>query len=328
MLLRRLFFLQMPVRMAAFAGLLWMSSFSGFSDEPAQPAQAEKTEKPAAAPEKKNLLEFRAYRPPESFLGSQKINVPTPPVQVPLDQRTVRQNREQLDRQKNWVFALPDDDKNSGKAENIFDLDAGNSKSVLVRFLENKPKAKSTFSPDLNANGFNPNALRNFGAAQMPGLGSEKPKGLNAWDQPSMRPENSIGGSGAMLSLGERWQELSIPRSQKTPEEKQAEMKMFESLFVPQNNVVNNGGLTSLGNNFGSPMTAPVESRDLSAFKVTPSAPGGIGIPTTVLPGANPSAQPDVNTRAFGPSALPAPAPVPQRNVSQPLMLPIPKRHF
>ena len=277
MLVRLLSLMQKPVRMAACACLLWVGSFAGFSDEPAQPAKVEKEETSTTAPVKKSLFEFRAYRPPESPFGFEKINVPTPPVQTPPNQRIGRQNQEALDRQRNWIFVLPGDEKNSGNAENIFNLDDGKSKSVLTRFLENKPATGSTLSPSINASGFNPNAngfnqheYKNVGFPQMSGLGSEKPKGLNAWDQPVMHSQNSLGDGGAMLSLGERWRELRIPRSQKTPEEKQAEMKVFESLFVPQNNGANNGGLTPLGNNFGAPMVAP-ESRDMNAFKVTPA---------------------------------------------------------
>jgi hypothetical protein len=203
-------------------------------------------------------------------------------------------------------------------------LDNG-PKSVLTKFLENKQPVDAT-SPEANVKAFNKNDSKNFAGPQIFGLGNEKRNGPGTGGQPVTRPENSMGSSGAPLSLSERWQEIHGPRAEKAREEKRVRMNEFEKLFNSQSSVSGNGGLTTLQNNLGLQPTTPVASELDSFNRNAPSS--GLRPPARPLSGASSSAQPGINTRVFGSTTTVAPAPEPPRTVTQPAVLPIPKRRF
>jgi hypothetical protein len=331
MLTRSLTLVRNSIQMAVLTALLWVGHSIGFSAEPTHSSKQALTNKPADSPEKKNILSFRAYRPSESDFRSPSLNVPAPaiPPSATPSPRTSRQEREFLDRQKNWIFVLPGDDKTGDSAEDILGVepttfDEGKSKSVVTKFLENR---REDLMSGANGNG-NKNDSKNFAEPQIFGVGNEKPNAFGAWGQLKTGSENLPGNHGAQLSLAERWQELHGPQSEKAREEKRVRMNEFEQLFNNSQSVsAGNGGLTILQNNL-SPASSASASSDLNILnRNSPASPSGLRNLGS-LSGPNPSTQPGINTRVFGSSAAPASIPQPRRTVTQPAVLPIPKRHF
>jgi hypothetical protein len=311
---------------SAAAVLLLAGGISAFAEEPVQKQEpAKKTE---GAPEKKNLLNYRAYRPADSVFKSSSINLPTPtiptaPAPIP---HTSRKDLELLDREKNWIFVLPGDEKKRDSAsEEIFGtdktFDSGEPKSVITRFLEHQSSVESK-SNDANLDGIKKDSFR---ATPTFGLNNQRQNGLGTLTRSAMPSENLIDGRNEHLTLAERWQELHGPRAEKMREEKRVQMNEFENLFSSQS--IANGNGFGLQNNLNSP-AGTSSSIELNPYtRNTPSGPTAFRNPVRSDP-ANVSPLPNINTRVFGSPAVTLPTSEPIRRTSQPAILPIPKRHF
>lgn len=327
MLIRRLAFFRHPALPLAVAILLLASCLSGFSDEPVEKEKS--VPKPQVAPENKNLLNYRAYRPGDSIFKSSSVNLPSPTVPIPAPPpHSSRKDLELLDREKNWIFVLPGDDKKSDATEDILGTDKtfdnGKSKSVITKFLENRGGEGTSL--DAKANGFKEQRLKDFGASPAFNLGNQKQIGPEALSQPGARPENLFGASGPPSGLVERWQELHSPRAEKMREEKRVQMNEFEGLFSSQSLANVNGN--PLQNNLNS-QAGTVSSSALDPFnRNTPPASDAFRNPARPMAGASLSTEPNINTRVFGSPVAAAPAAEPVRRIQQPAILPIPKRHF
>lgn len=330
--MRRLKLLQKLVRPVVVACLIW-AGLPAFADEPVLPAKEEKTDKPATELNKKNILGYRAYRPSDSIFRSRNIDVPGPTLSVPVapPPRTSKQDLEYLDRQKNWIFVRPGDEKKSATAEELLGTDAlkfddRQSKSVVMRFLENKPARDpraTGANSGINIYGFNRNEPKDPANPQP----FERSKKTDADGPLGMRPENTAAATGAPLSLAERWQELQGPRSEKMREENRARMNEFESLFGPQNIVSGNGGFGTLQNNLSSQPTSSAVD-DFKTFNRNTAAPTGFRNPARPVSGATFLGQPDAANSPFNPSSTVTPRSEPPKKVGQPAVLPIPKRNF
>lgn len=326
MLIRAVAFIRKSAPLAGVALLLLASRNSGFSEEPLQ--KQEPVKKPEAAPQKKNILDYRAYRPSDSVFKSPSVDLSVPIVPAPpAPARTSKQDRELLDRQKNWIFALPGDAKKSDSAEDIFGLegafDDGTSKSVVTKFLENRQTTDSK-SPEANASR---DQSKDSGTSQIFGLGNEKQNG-GALTQPGVRPERSYGNNPAEMTLAERWQELHGPRAEKAREEKRVRMNEFENLFGSQSSAAGNQGFNTPQNNFGLQPATPLSSDPGFLNRPAPSAPNAIRNPERPIPGANASTLPNINARVFGPSSGPAAVREPAKPALKPVILPIPQRRL
>lgn len=320
-------FAQKTTRLAVVATMLWVGHNAGFSEE-LVPSKENRTNHPAKASDKKNLLDFRAYRPSESIFKSKSMDVPSPsvPAPAPPSTRTSKEIRELQDRQKNWILVLPGDEEKTDSMEDLLEVNPGTldneSKSVLTKFLENKSSVTPT---EADGNSFNKNDSRNSAGPPIFGLGNEKRNGFGTFGQPVNRFENPVGNSGAPLSLSERWQQMHGAGAEKAREEKRVQMSEFENLFKSQSGGVGNN-LNTFQSNLGLQTPEPTAS-GLNSLNRNPPA-SGLRNPVRTLPGANPATSPNINARVFGTDTTVAPTPEPPRQVTQPGVLPIPKRRF
>jgi hypothetical protein len=321
----------------------------GFSDEPAQKSTStqpsEKSETiPLPEPQTKGLLDYRAYRPSDSIFKSSGMNTPGPAMQMPSvpPPTPSKQDRELLDRQKNWIFLRPGDEKQAS-AEDIFGvgaatIDDGRATGLVARFLENKPSTEpnSVVGKPNALNGMQPNSF----TPQVFGIGSANGNApsLRAWDAPVSKYDTFTAGNvGIQKSLADQWQELHGQNSEQFREQKQARMSEFENLFgapnISQGNAaLGTPGFGALPNPLATPAPATPSLNQLDPFTrgMRPDSDGlsGYRNPARSLADANPLQQPSITARVFGRPAELAPAPAPTRDVSQPAILPIPKRHF
>jgi len=320
-----------PVSLAGIAALLLMAGTSGTFGEPIQFSNTD--QKPDATQEKKNsILQFRAYRPSQSVSRAPGIDEHTPMPAVPPpvvpSSRTSRQNQELLDRQKNWIFASPEDEKKTDSIEDAlgideFSLDDEKSKSVVTKFLENK-QSKDSKSSDTKSNGWDKDQKKQFGGPQTFGLGNEKQNQNGDSLQPDSLEKNFNEPAMRELSLRALWKEQNGPGAEKMRDDKQIRMNEFQSLFNAQGAPPVGGGFNTLQS--ANPLSAPGDSfnRSPTSFKAPepfrniPRPVAGIGV----------SAPPDINTRVFGQSAARVPVPEPPRSIQQPGVLPVPKRRF
>lgn len=325
--------------------VLLASGVRGFSDDSKKGSETKKTstpEKIETAPEK-SLLDFRAYRPADSIFNSSGVQGPDPgaiPIPRPSAPSISRQDSERLDREKNWIFLRPGDEKQQTVEELLGvampTIDDGKAKGLVEKFLENKQTpepSRSNKSGTMNFLFSNGSTVPVFGTRQNSAFGNNPVSGLRAWDQSVSGWEAPTGNNGGgQMSLAERWQALHQPGAEKALENRRTQMNEFENLFNSQNIAQNFGGLNALPNSFGTP--APNSpSSDLNPFNRAfgnneRTSPDESRILQRPFSTANPLSQPSINERVFGASAAPLPTPEPQRSVSQPAMLPIPKRHF
>lgn len=349
MLTTRLTILRKRLPVIGIACVLVATGVRGFSEEPAKKSTstpaAEKSETiPLPEPQTKGLLDYRAYRPSDSIFKSSGMNTPGPVMQMPsAPPPTIsKQDRELLDRQKNWIFLRPGDEKQAS-AEDIFGvgaatIDDGRATGLVAKFLENKPSTEpnSVVGKPNALNGLQPNSFspQIFGVESANGNAPS----LRAWDAPVSKYDTFPAGNvGIQKSLADQWQELHGLNSEKFREQKQARMSEFENLFGAQNISQGNAafgtpGFGALPNPLATPAPATPSLNQLDPFTrgTRPDSDGlsGYRNPARSLADANPLQQPSVNGRIFGRSAELAPAPTPMRDVSQPVNLPIPKRHF
>lgn len=281
---------------------------------------------------------FRAYRPGETISGSDifKPNAPiTPPRQNPPS--STKRDEDLIDRQKNWIFLSRDEKKPDATKEvlGVEDLSFEGRKGAIARFLENKPES------DLKTNVGAKNEI-NPGLTSQP-LNSGLTSGLSEETQNDPRRSSSLqpqplernldGNDAERARFSDLWRERYGINSSQAREDKEAEAKAFRDLFSPRSAATPGTGLTTLTgqNNFGVKLVTPDErgstrpsnpnefTSSLDPFKEAPRRPvGGSSILT----------EPSFTSRAFGPTAAPVLKTEAAKSVSQPAVLPFPKRRF
>ncbi len=323
------------VAVALVAGVMQLEAepiqFSGGSKKSDEGKKTAENQKPPSSTSLSSKL-FRPYRPLQSVTGLGTFN-PQPFITAPQAPTAPlgKHDGEALDRQKNWIFLRPDDEKKSdltGKALGVRNNSLEPKKSVLTKFLENKPvndtkedsddkaeQAKSLkellFGPD---NEKTKREGQSIGSLQ-PQLLERDSRSLTISDKPS---------------LADFWNDQNSPKANRLREEKDANMKQFESFF--SQNVP-----ASIAPGFGvingqNPLTAqPLTSVGPGLERFNSSAPlGSLDAVKAAARSSSPAiaALPDVNNRLFGAGASSTRTPDIARPVAQPATLPFPKRHF
>ncbi len=296
-----------------------------FSNENPKP----KAEAPAL--EKSKTLKFlRPYRPSNPFSESISLKSPsvTPAAPQPGSAPTNKRDDELLDRRRNWIFALPNDEKKSGLADETFGVNGttlgdAKSKGVVNRFLTDKREKGS-----IAADGKKEKEL----GQPIFGLGSEKETESKKGNlsQQEMRVREFSSSTAGQSKLSEFWREQQGSNAERLREEKQTRMKEFESLFGSPSSGTKSSGANLLDgqNNLGLQAATPSRASDRfngnassgssDLFKTAPNS--ALGVST--------APRPDVNARVFGASAPKASVPEPAKPVRQPAVLSIPKRRF
>ncbi|MEP6662493.1 MAG: hypothetical protein ABJC04_02410 [Verrucomicrobiota bacterium] len=285
------------------------------------------TKNPLASKKKSWLDELMpSYRPGDTLSGRSNNRMVAPPLSAPppvMRAKTARE-LEAADREKNWIFLKPGEQKK----EEIpgFDpiLRDKTPKSVVMQFLENQELSTPVPSGRTN-NSF--------------GEHSSFDPIFNLDDQ-TTKSENRLGSSprksfeyqlptyGATeVKLADFMREQRELHSNKDRQEKADTLQAYENLFKPS------GASSSSGESFSSLNNPDIFGQRPSALpsRLTPldGSPSPLAQaplrPFAGIPGA---ANPDPGTRVFGVSSAPVPAAPPSRPVQQPSVLPSPKRKF
>ncbi|MEO7298271.1 MAG: hypothetical protein ABI042_06795 [Verrucomicrobiota bacterium] len=284
---------------------------------------------------------FRAYRPGDAVSGGDPLvsKSPLPFPAAPNPPVSNKRNDDLLDKQKNWIFVSPKDDKKADT--NPFGTEESSleeKKGVVGKFLE-KPSLDRKSAGQVSESTRHSDEL--LGAFRPYGLGNRDENAENKDDsrapvgslQPQVLERSLANREGSEKSrLSEFWRDQFGPDANKLRAEKQSQLRQFENLFAPPNSsVVTSGtfGSVSEQNNFGIQSVRPLEG---VGSRFNPNLPSAYsdslrGTPNRIL-GSSTLPTPDINSRVFGASPLPRTSLEPVRSVSQPAVLPVPKRHF
>lgn len=276
-----------------------------------------------------NLL--RPYRPFNPFSTSFSVKPKmAPPSSAGQTPAATKRDDELIDRQKNWIFATPKEQSADERAADALGGDAwsfgSRSKGVVNQFLtQSREKGQPTPADEKNEEKFSPQF----------GLGREKKPEVNSLtahlpqDDARERRFNSY--SDRETQAAEFFRDQKSAAGERLRDDKELRMKEFEGLFGARGD---DGKSTGPGL-FGENNTSGFKPASSSRGPVSLFNPGGFSSSSDPFkpaprsaPGASTVVRPDINTRTFGVSAAPVPTPAPQRSVSQPAVLPIPKRHF
>jgi hypothetical protein len=331
--------------------------FSGSQQKPG----TNKTEQPVTGNLQSDFSSkiFRVYRPGETVSISDFLR-PKPSLQtpqpVPPPSRSKR-DEDLLDRQKNWMFLSPKDEDKSESAEDALNVNQQNpfepKKNALDRFLETKSGSSlngdKTFSaaPDFGGNSFG--ARNENGTSLVPQVLFENPKNDKAFSklqvnslQPQVLDRNSFDNSSEKSRINNLWQNQFSQEAVRRRQEQQAQMKEFEGLFSSEVNsdssaVSQNGyNIISSENLFGIQKTTTPNQRPdsfSSSAAASYSDPFKASfdtmskLPSAVL-GSSTITSPGANSRQFSDPPPAQKSLEPVQSISQPAILPFPKRHF
>lgn len=283
---------------------------------------------------------FRPYLPSNPFSDKAKFNPgPVAPVAPPQGAPfSSKRNEESLDRQRNWIFAQPEDADKSEKSEAVEDMfsagafpDEEKSKSVVKQFLMNEREREAKWLDEKEESSFSMEPT--FGSGAEFQNRNDGKRGILQNDPLDPTRDRKVSGINAEQSkLAEMWRDQYSPSAIRQRENRQANMSQFENLFRPQSSGPSTGnGLGALGQ-VGFGVQPSAQSRGIGE-QFNPNAPASLSdrfgqAPRGGAPGAGGLERPDVNSRVFGSSATttqPVENRVPDR---PPVVLQIPKRKF
>jgi len=292
-----------------------------------------------AAEQKQPSRFFRPYRPGETIGGSDILNSrsstparyqnPAPPSSKRTD--------ELLDRQRNWIF-LTGDEKEPDPTKEAFGVDESSleaRKSVITRFLENKPADELTTNLGQTGEIKSSLSMQPVTSSWNSWLESE------AQDEPrrggSLQPvplERNLSGSAAeRAKFADVWRERYGVNSSEAREEKLAESKAFLDLFNSRSGAPASVGITGFsdpaisGGALGVPGgrgVGPVPNPGSFTSSLDPFREA----PRPIVGGSSILTEPGFNSKVFNPTAAPVLKQEAPKPVAQPAVLPFPKRAF
>ncbi|MEO6035962.1 MAG: hypothetical protein ABIQ35_11965 [Verrucomicrobiota bacterium] len=282
---------------------------------------------------------LRPYRPGENILESdifKKQGSTDLPRQAPPPPST-KKNDELLDRQKNWIFISRDEKKSDSAKEaiGVDEISPEARKSVITQFLENRSAAnsKTNFGSrnEINSS-LSPQPLT---SDLKSGFAGEKPNDVRRSGSLQPQPlDRDLSGTDAQKAkFADLWRERFGINQSQAREEKEADSKAFLNLFNSRSSVPVAGGIIAVSgpNKFGVQPLSPGDpgaalSTDANAF--TSSLDPFKEAPRRPVGGSSILTEPSFTSRAFGPGPAAVLKQEAPKSVSQPAVLPFPKRHF